>query len=845
LDGFNITIESTLSNDEQSEAGETREESAPEPVAEPDAWNCPVCTYENPISNNNCDMCATAKPEASAPLPGLISQPSIEATETYQSKDMEESELWKDLIEALKNIGLKEQPIKPEPLKEEKKEMKKEQKKSAKKEVKTVAKVEPPKPEYDFIVEVITDALSGDMNKLLYNVIRSRLGSSNNSDIIFSTEVLEIIETIHKRIKESDKYPILLPKHEFMANVGLTQEQIPNLSLEEFTQELTVLATCNPWLVWEFLALQGYDLWGNKVSYGSTKEMPTTCNLGLLEELVKLCEVDICKETKNVMKLSPTNLRFADVDKPFIKILNGYEEVRLRAKHPKLLSLGLDFIRYNWALIKTFNDNLLKAVPYINWTTCVNSIPENTIPLTLSSFLSSARSLCFNYVKICLQQAVLEQTAVPRERPPRLYFERLKLAKGEKVTYEDSKGKLTESMLYRAYEQVKEMDLTILRPTKPKGSAPFLAFEIIFKGENVVGEAGPYRQFFADVSAELQPSETSAGYTDTRSSALHLLCPTPNTKNKQGEGQDKYTLTPSSKSTADLLLYEFLGILMGCCIRTGVRLSLDLPSMIWKQIVGEPLQTIDLEAIDKSILNMIQYLTSKTLTPEVFAGTFTENFTSMLSDESTVELIKGGANIAVTYKRREEYARLLLRSRLTESMLQCRAVSKGISLVVPIALLNFLTYQEVEALVCGKPVVDIVLLKRHTRYSKGLTETSERIVLFWEVLSEFNEVDKLRFIKFCWGQERLPANDEEYERRQVRFMIKPSMRKGGNEEAALPKADTCFFNLELPNYKTKEVMRERLLLAIHTDDVSMNAEDNSTLDLISSNRLGTEEYLDY
>eukprot|EP01022_Parablepharisma_sp_SALTPOND_P017236 TRINITY_DN2714_c0_g1_i1.p1 TRINITY_DN2714_c0_g1~~TRINITY_DN2714_c0_g1_i1.p1 ORF type:complete len:4242 (-),score=491.35 TRINITY_DN2714_c0_g1_i1:9625-22350(-) len=869
LDGFNISLERVHTREEVQAAGvaaepEAKVEVEPEPI--PLDWNCPVCTLLNPESSTHCEACGTEKPA----VPVMPPEPEVnlamqEANKAVESED-EEKDMLNELVENLKNIGLKkvteeikkEEPKEP-PKKEEKKvEAKKEEKKSAaKKEEKAEAKKEPPKeekkqpvPEYDFEVEVITEPLLGEMNRNLYNVLRARLADPESVEFTFSKDIITIFDSTYKKIqqlKHTNEDTIRFPKHEFLVNIGLTKEQVWNMSQEEFIQALSLLATCDPWLVWEFMALQGHDLWKIKAGYAIPKEMPSDCNVGLLEELVKLCEVDICNETKSVMRLSPVNLRFTPLDQSPTKMINGFEELRLRAKHPKVFGLNLDSIRYNWALIKAFNDNLVKAIPYINWTVCVNTIPENSIPLTISSFLSSARSLCFNYVKICLQQAVLDQTVVPRERPPKLFFERLKLAKGDKErearrNEENVKGRLlSESVFYRAYEQVKEMDLTLLRPAKPQGSAPFLAFEIVFKGENVAGEGGPYRQFFADVSSELQPSLTSAGYTDTRSSALHLLCPTPNTKNKQGEGQDKYAFTPSAKATTDLLLYEFLGILMGCCIRTGVRLSLDLPSIIWKQIVGEPLVAADLEGVDASVLKMAQYVTRPDLSPEVFAATFTENFTALLSDETSVELISGGSDISVTYERREEYAELLLKTRLTESTPQCKAVRKGISLVVPIALLNFLTYKEVEALVCGKPAVDIPLLKRHTRYSKGLSESSERIKYFWEVLSEFNEIDKLRFIKFCWGQERLPATDEEYERRQVRFMIKPALRKGGNEEAALPKADTCFFNLELPNYKSKEVMRERLLLAIHTDDVSMNAEDNPALDQGSSGRIEIDE----
>ena len=57
------------------------------------------------------------------------------------------------------------------------------------------------------------------------------------------------------------------------------------------------------------------------------------------------------------------------------------------------------------------------------------------------------------------------------------------------------------------------------------------------------------------------------------------------------------------------------------------------------------------------------------------------------------------------------------------------------------------TYNELETWVCGKNIVDIDLLKRHTKYggdkkSEILTEESRRIKWFWEVLHEFSEEDK-------------------------------------------------------------------------------------------------------
>ena len=52
-----------------------------------------------------------------------------------------------------------------------------------------------------------------------------------------------------------------------------------------------------------------------------------------------------------------------------------------------------------------------------------------------------------------------------------------------------------------------------------------------------------------------------------------------------------------------------------------------------------------------------------------------------------------------------------------------------------------------------------------------------------------------------------------------------------------PRSDTCFFNLELPNYSSKEVLKQKLLTAIYTDADSLDA-DTTESDLNEGDRLG-------
>jgi other hect domain ubiquitin protein ligase E3 len=424
--------------------------------------------------------------------------------------------------------------------------------------------------------------------------------------------------------------------------------------------------------------------------------------------------------------------------------------------------------------------------------------------MTLATNISEARGLCFCYIKNILHQLVIDKTATERE-PPKFVFERLKLASNAKESKKKKTVSLEETIFFRAKQQVDKIDLSQLRTQKPQGSAPFLAFQAIFKGEHVVGEGGPYRQFFADISDELQPHISREAYTDQSfdDMPLKLLIPTSNTATRVGNQREKYIFNPSLVKTSELSLFRFLGIMFGACFRTGARFGLDLPSFIWKQIVGQSITLKDIENIDKSLIDSLQAILL--MDKVTFENAIFDTFTASMSDGSRVELIPNGESIPVTYERRHEFVKKLLIMRLKEAEMQCNAVRGGIEQIVPIDLLNFFTWNEFESMVCGSQELDEEMLKRNTKYSGNYNENLPLIKMFWEVFHEFSEADKLRFIKFCWGQERLPTNDEEFERNHIRFMIKPTLRDG-DQNKFLPKADTCFFNFELPNYLTKEVL---------------------------------------
>lgn len=48
------------------------------------------------------------------------------------------------------------------------------------------------------------------------------------------------------------------------------------------------------------------------------------------------------------------------------------------------------------------------------------------------------------------------------------------------------------------------------------------------------------------------------------------------------KGKDNFVLNPVKVSAHELSLYNFLGVLMGVCIRTSTNLAIKLPSLVWK-----------------------------------------------------------------------------------------------------------------------------------------------------------------------------------------------------------------------------------------------------------------------
>lgn len=418
---------------------------------------------------------------------------------------------------------------------------------------------------------------------------------------------------------------------------------------------------------------------------------------------------------------------------------------------------------------------------------------------SISKSIRSIRGLLFTSVKQDLLRSITEATTTPTplshdeyELPREIRTVRINRLRARRVMSGDDVGAKRK---YSVFAQLQE-------ETKAWGGAGFRrgfvakghggqkrAFKMKLIGEGVNDYSGPYREAFTDALCEiLQVVGGGNG-------SLGVLDPTPNNISGIGENRDLYmfslngtnlssisdvnkSLTSterSIRSTFSTLITAgdessreveealvFLGRLTGTAFRHGIPLDLPLPmNSVWKAMVEEESNNEGLQELDS-------------LAHQQHAE----------DDEKSTLL-------------------LMWQQRMLNSFID------GLSSVLPVEIFSILTGEELRDFFCGNPEIDVDMLRRVVEY-EGYDESDAVVEYFWEVLRELTNEERKRFLQFVWARNRLPMKESDFD---APFKIQKD--NGSDGDQALPSASTCFFSLTLPEYKSKEHLKEKLLFAIN------------------------------
>ncbi|XP_018024010.1 probable E3 ubiquitin-protein ligase HERC1 isoform X2 [Hyalella azteca] len=364
---------------------------------------------------------------------------------------------------------------------------------------------------------------------------------------------------------------------------------------------------------------------------------------------------------------------------------------------------------------------------------------------------------------------------------------------GPQVTVKrfSSRGQTVKPIFIQLAKQVVKLKRQDLR-------LPARAWKVKLVGEGADDAGGVFDETMTEMCHELV------------SGAVPLLISTPNAVSETGNNRDKFLLNPSLNQPHHLVWFKFLGILFGIAIRTKKPLAIPLAPLMWKLIADISPTAADLEDIDEEYMQSLQGLCDIHLagvTEETFYDFIPlERFECLSLTGRRVPVVAGGRVIPLTFANRHEYVARTIHYRLHEMDEQVQCIRRGMSWIVPVPLLSLMPAAHLEQLVCGRPDIDVSALKKVVRY-REVSESDVLVSWLWCILESFSAEERVLFVRFVSGRSRLPANLSDLSHRfQVMRVDRPA--------DSLPTAQTCFFQLRLPPYSSKDIMRERLLYAI-------------------------------
>ncbi|PSS17338.1 E3 ubiquitin-protein like [Actinidia chinensis var. chinensis] len=275
----------------------------------------------------------------------------------------------------------------------------------------------------------------------------------------------------------------------------------------------------------------------------------------------------------------------------------------------------------------------------------------------------------------------------------------------------------------------------------------------------------------------------------------------------------------SGYQTEHLSYFKFVGRVVGKALFDGQLLDVHFTRSFYKHILGVKVTYHDIEAIDPDYFKNLKWMLENDIT-DVLDLTFSidaDEEKLILYERTQVtdyELIPGGRNMRVTEENKHKYVDLVAEHRLTTAIRpQINAFLEGYNELISRDLISIFNDKELELLISGLPDIDLDDMRANTEYS-GYSAASPVIQWFWEVVQSFSKEDKARLLQFVTGTSKVPL--EGFSALQgISGSQKFQIHKAYGSADHLPSAHTCFNQLDLPEYPSKQHLEERLLLAIH------------------------------
>jgi len=375
--------------------------------------------------------------------------------------------------------------------------------------------------------------------------------------------------------------------------------------------------------------------------------------------------------------------------------------------------------------------------------------------------------------------------------------------------------------------------------------------EIQYEGEVGTG-LGPTLEFYSLVSKELQRSDLQLWKGATVKIGSEEAMDEDKTEDPCVEYVHSDTglfplplarNTKSSHKTKIKNKFQFLGKFMAKAVLDNRMIDLPFSQPFFKWMLQEEhvLDTQDLSGIDPEIANTVNHLQgivrkkAKLESNEKLSAMERHERISCLTMDGcpiedlgldftlpgypNIELRKGGKDMSVTLDNLSDYINLVSHWMQIEGVsTQMESLREGFNTVFPIVSLQMFFPDELDQIFCGsegggfQPWAFRTLMDS-CKPDHGYNFESPAIINLFQILSEYNQDEQRAFLQFVTGCPRLPVGSFKALSPPLTIVKKTFDTPEVNPDDYLPSVMTCANYLKLPDYSSREIMKEKLHVA--------------------------------
>lgn len=278
-------------------------------------------------------------------------------------------------------------------------------------------------------------------------------------------------------------------------------------------------------------------------------------------------------------------------------------------------------------------------------------------------------------------------------------------------------------------------------------------------------------------------------------------------------------------SPEPLWKFELIGILVSLAVYNGLTLPVTFPKALYRKLLDQ--EVTELHHIEdgwpgvaEGLTHLLEWDEKNGSVEDIFVLTYefssdlfgkpisremgTSEQWPQFSDPQPSSLAEEAP--MVTNENRNNYVSDYIRW-LTDISVrpQFSAFRKGFFSCIDRRSISLFDADTLQSVVEGIQEIDISEMRRTTQYV-GWPASHRTVRDFWSIVKRYSLEQKRKLLEFTTASDRVPVGGM----RNLQF----TLQKNGVDDNHLPTSYTCYGILLLPEYSSKEILREKLAMAL-------------------------------